>query len=354
MRGTGRAFGVAAAALALTWSGTARSEAPESGLQRQVVFSDYPVLASDGEILSRALSPLSAEVVRRKLSASGQQLAPRAVNLAQENFILYVPQSRPAAGYGLIVFVPPWRDAHMPQGWAPVLDQRGMIYVSVANSGNEMNVLGRRVPLALLGYANVARRYPIDPNRVYVGGFSGGSRVALRIALAYPDVFKGGLMNSSSDPIGTVGASPPAADLWAKFQGRSRLVFLTGSKDEVPRDMDQQTEASLRQRCVFDVDRRLMPGKHHEVADPATFAAALASLESHAPPDPARDAACQADRAHELQAALGRARAAIAAGDAKSARREIVETDASFGGPAGPAVIELADRCGCGIFNPAR
>jgi acetylornithine/succinyldiaminopimelate/putrescine aminotransferase len=105
---------------------------------------------------------------------------------------------------------------------------------------------------------------------------------------------------------------------------------------------------------VFDTDRRVMGGKGHETADPATLAAALASLESHAPADPARLAACQAGRARALEAALGRARAAIAAGDAKAARREIVAIDESFGGPATAAVVELAERCGCGIFGPGR
>ena len=54
-----------------------------------------------------------------------------------------------------------------------------------------MGILERRLPLALLGYWNARSRYPIDPDRVYVGGLSGGSRVAQIAALAYPDVFRG-------------------------------------------------------------------------------------------------------------------------------------------------------------------
>ena len=344
---------MAAAALILAAAPAARGEAPPAGLQHDVVFADYPALAADGEIARRFLTPLTAEIIGRRLKGSGQSLTPRALDPAAERFALYVPPAKPAAGYALIVFVPPWDQAGLPRGWAPTLDQRGMIFVSAARSGNAMNVLGRRVPLALMAYANVARRYPIDPERVYVAGFSGGSRVALRIALAYPDHFRGALLNSSSDPIGTVGAPPPPAELWAMFQARSRLVFLTGSKDEVPRDMDRQTEASLRDRCVFDVDRRLMGGRGHEVADPTSFAEALASLERHAPADAPRAAACQAARDRELQAALGRVRSALASGDRKAARRELVAIDAGFGGPAGPAVIELADRCACGIFGQA-
>jgi len=318
------------------------------------VFSDYPRLAETLEIVRRAVSPLGAEVVRRRLAATGQKLAPAALDPAKERFILYVPPNKPAAGYGLMVFVPPWPDGQLPPGWAPVLDQRGMIYVSSVRSGNTMNVLGRRLPMAMVAYANVVRRYPIDPARVYVGGFSGGSRVALRVALAYPDVFKGVLLNASSDPIGTEGAAPPPAELWDTFKSRSRIVFVTGSLDPVPRQMDELTERSLRERCVFDIDRRIMNGKRHDTPDQVELEAAMASLERHAPADPAQAAACQAKRAADLEAALGRAKAAIAAGDAKAARREIVATDESFGGPAAAQLIELADKCGCGIFPAAK
>jgi dienelactone hydrolase len=354
LRGSRQALGIAAAALMLAASGAARGEDPPVGLQPDVAFTDYPRLAENGEIIRRAVSPLGAEVVRRRLAATGQKLAPAAVNPAKERFILYVPAKKPAAGYGLMVFVPPWPEGRLPPGWAPVLDQRGMIYVSSVRSGNTMNVLGRRVPMAMVAYANVVRRYPIDPARVYIGGFSGGSRVALRVALAYPEVFRGALLNASSDPIGTEGAAPPPADLWETFRSRSRIVFVTGSVDPVPRQMDELTERSLRARCVFDIDRRLMNGKRHDTPDQVEFTKAMASLESHAPDDPARAAACQAKRATELESALGRARAAIAAGDPKAARREIVAVDESFGGPAAAQVIELADRCGCGIFPQAK
>ena len=68
------------------------------------------------------------------------------------------------------------------------------------------------MPLALLAYENIRRSHTLDANRVYVGGMSGGSRVALRVALAYPDVFRGALLNAGSDPIGdgaVIAASRP-------------------------------------------------------------------------------------------------------------------------------------------------
>ena len=67
-------------------------------------------------------------------------------------------------------------------------------------------------------------RYPIDPKRVYVGGLSGGSRAAEMTALAYPDVFRGALLNAGSDPIGgEAGIYLPPAELFRRFQ-ETKLV----------------------------------------------------------------------------------------------------------------------------------
>jgi poly(3-hydroxybutyrate) depolymerase len=75
----------------------------------------------------------------------------------------------------------PWPQAEVPHKWISTLDRHGTIYVSAANSGNDADVLDRRDPLAVLAADNIMRRYHVDSRRVYVGGFSGGSRVALHI-----------------------------------------------------------------------------------------------------------------------------------------------------------------------------
>ena len=81
-------------------------------------------------------------------------------------------------------------------------------------------------------HENVRGLYPIDLARVYVGGLSGGSRVAEIAALAFPDVFRGVLLNAGSDPIGgEQGIYLPPPDLFRKFQ-TTRIVYVTGGEDE--------------------------------------------------------------------------------------------------------------------------
>src|SRR4029077_9006607 len=159
----------------------AEPEANAPGLHRDVVFSEYSPLASSAELMRRLLSPLAAWQVKESVAHGGEALREQEVNLAEEHFALYVPAHAPSQGYGLLVFVAPWQGAALPRGWDSVLERYDIVFVSAANSGNDANVLGRREPLAVLAATNVMRRLKIDPQRVYIGGFSGGSRVALRL-----------------------------------------------------------------------------------------------------------------------------------------------------------------------------
>src|SRR6185437_14118655 len=168
----------------------AASASAPAGLQRNVVFAAYSPLAGSAELMRRLMSPLEAMRLQRQLVQQHQALREQSIDLRRERFVIYVPtRAPPANGFALLVFVPPWKQAVVPQDWIPALDGSGTIFVSANDSGNDADVLDRREPLALLAAYNIMRRYRIDPQRVYVGGFSGGSKVALRLALAYPDLF---------------------------------------------------------------------------------------------------------------------------------------------------------------------
>ena len=54
-------------------------------------------------------------------------------------------------------------------------------------------------PLALLAAHNIMQPYSVNREHVFIGGVSGGSRIALRVALSYRDLFRGALLNAGSD-----------------------------------------------------------------------------------------------------------------------------------------------------------
>jgi dienelactone hydrolase len=322
-------------------SGLAQPATPGSvGLQQEVVFTGYSALARTSELLRRQLSPLGAEEVNKAVASSGKPLLEQSIDLAEERFSVYVPPQAPPQGYGLMVFVPPWDEARLPAGWAAVLDQYGMIFVSAARSGNAVGMLERREPLALLAAYNVMLRYPVDRNHVYVGGFSGGSRVALRLAVAYPDVFRGALLNSGSDPLGDKRPLPPK-DLFLRFQEDSRIVYLSGELDPSALSMDAASSSSLHKWCVFDLHAEVTPRAKHEVADPVALSRALRALLVPAAPPSEKLAACRADLLRRLTTHLDKVQSLIGAGERPKAQKLLTETDREFGGLAAPRSLEL-------------
>lgn len=313
------------------------------GLRRDVVFSDYFPLSGSVELAHRTLSPLANVEIAR--AARNAALRPQAIDLTQERFSLYVPAQRPAPGYALMVFIPPWQDAHLPSGWATVLEQRGMVFVSAAKSGNEERVLDRRIPLALLGAYNVMQRYPIDPERVYIGGFSGGSRVALRTALAYPDLFRGALLNSGSDPIGDGEDLLPPDDLFAKFQN-SRLVYVTGSEDNWNMQHDMVSRDSMNGWCVFNTAIETMHRVGHEAAAPYPLDRAIAALDQRPSVDQGKITACRARIAKELAADLQRIAQLLDRDKPHDAWRSLTKADIRYGGLAAAEIDQFEQRIG--------
>lgn len=323
------------------------------GFQSEAVFSDYFPLSGNSELLRRMLSPLATAQLRKALAASGKALREQQIDLSAERFALYVPPRPPPQGYALLVFVAPWQPAKLPQGWAETLDQYGMIFVSAARSGNDESSLGRREPLALLAAHNVMQRYAVDPRRLYVAGFSGGSRVAQRLALGYPDLFRGALLDAGSDPIGDEEHPLPPAELFRLFQERSRLVYVSGGQDSLNVHSDAVSADSMRDWCVFDTEVQTIEplvGQQagHEAADPEAFARAVRALLAPVAPDPDRLAACRTGIDREMTEQLDRAAAVLAAGKSGKALKQVREIDARYGGLAAPRSLELSGQAGGG------
>jgi pimeloyl-ACP methyl ester carboxylesterase len=315
-----------------------------AGTTSELTFTEYTILSSNFEMARRLLSPLTASQLPQLLARSGSRLREQPVDLAQESFVLYVPSGPPPRGYALIVFIPPWSAAKVPDGWAPVLDQYGAIFVSAAQSGNATTALGRREPLALLAEQNVVKRYPVDPQRVIIAGFSGGSRIALRLALGYADVFHGAILNASTDTIGDAAMSLPPRDIFLQFQNSTHLVYVTGDRDIVNHSFDAASRTSLRDRCVFNVDDQAEHAIGHEVMTPAALAKALDALAAPEQPDPEKLAACRAGIESDLHAKLQQVDQLIASGQRDAARTLLNDVDARYGGLAAPDSLRLQNE----------
>lgn len=301
-------------------------------------------LASSTELVSRLLTPITQDRVSRFSAASGVLLKQQSIELGRETFDVFVPEgAEGGAPYGVLVFVWPADGITPPADWWSEFRRRRMIYVAARGTGNSENVFDRRVPLVLHGYELARSRFRLDPARVYVGGFSGGSRVAERVALAYPDIFKGVLLVGGSDPIGTAGFTPPERALMRQFQMSTRIVFSTGERDLPNRAKDARVRASLGDFCVAGLLPVVQTRLDHWVPSGRGFARALDALET--PVDPSvSDPACLARLQQRIDGALVTANADIERGDVYAARQALIALDALYGGLAAPASVELARR----------
>jgi poly(3-hydroxybutyrate) depolymerase len=306
------------------------------------VFTEFSPLATDVMLAQRLLTPLTSAQLLRKAEQSGARVREYPFDPTHETYTLFVPPQQPVQGYALMVFIAPWEDAGVPANWISALNRHGVIFVTAANSGNTQGVYERRIPLALVAAYNVMNRYPIDPNRVYVAGMSGGSRVALRMALAYPDVFHAALLHSASDPIGTMEVPLPAPGLLRLFQESMRLVYVTGEYDAPNIEGGEVSRASLKDWCAFDIVVKTLPMVGHELANATDFESALTALEGHSVPKPRLLTACREYKEKELGEKLQQVEELWGHGKSQAAVSRLKQLDAQFGALGAPRSVDLA------------
>lgn len=307
----------------------------------QALREPSPLVRGD-QFSRRLLSPLAAEDVHRFLQAGGRRLAPEAFVPGTESVELFVPKKAPPGGYGLLVFIPPVDEFPLPRDWHAALEKRGLIVAMPRKAGNDADVIGRRIPLALHAHHHASANFAIDPERVYVGGFSGGARLAQRIAIAWPDVFRGSLQFAGSVVVGENRLPPPPRELLELARQRSRFVLVSGSLDLPNRRNDGEARARLEALCFAGVRGFGPPRLDHWVPDGRAFAKALDQLE--APVADEAGAACASALDADVAQALDAVEQQLAKGDAAGARNVLTLLDDRFGGLAAPRSLGLARR----------
>lgn len=311
-------------------------------IERQPVAT--PSTLVDGEQFARRLlSPLSGRDIARFLATEGRTLAAEPFAPDAFSVDLYVPEVRPERGYGLLVFIPPIDDFAIPPDWKPVLERRGIVLVQPLGAGNDADVFGRRIPAVLHAYGYATRRFETDPERRYVGGFSGGARLAQRVALGWPDEFRGSLQFAGSVQVGENLMPPPGRELLDLARGRSRFVLVSGSLDMPNRRNDGESARRFEALCFDGVRGFVAPRLDHWVPGARGFAKALDLLER-----PGGDAgvarSCRQALDATVSSALDAVEAHLAGGDASAARDALVRVDDRYGGLAVPRSLALAQR----------
>jgi predicted esterase len=203
--------------------------------------------------------------------------------ITNESFELRVPSNISSNAWGLLVWISPGNETSIPGEWDVELARHQLLFVAAHRSGNSRHPLDR-FRLALDATCNVCRRYAVDRRRIYIGGFSGGARIASMLGVAYADVFTGTLcfcgVNFYKDVAATGSQYYPATftpNPGVLLQGKrsGRFVLVTGEHDENRDNTERIAVKGFKRegfRNVFYVE---IPGLSHEIPPTTVLRTAL-------------------------------------------------------------------------------
>jgi predicted esterase len=211
------------AALALTQAADSKRPPFTPGIT-DITFESSPPLCDADELKARFRSSENAGPY----------------DVTREKFKLLVPPSYShKAKWGLFIFVSADDSPGLPKEYEPILEKRKLLAVAPYRAGNSRNIFDR-FRMAIDAGFNLQKRFNIDPNRVYVSGFSGGARISSMLAVAYADLFSGAIpfcgVNFYTEipstpgkhwPIGYI----PVDEALKIAKASGRYVLVTGEKD---------------------------------------------------------------------------------------------------------------------------
>jgi len=184
---------------------------------------------------------------------------------------VYLPVNDSEDTPGVLVYVSPRAEGKIDPRWKSVMDSHNLIYIAANDSGNKISTI-KRMLIATMAIHALAQNHAFNIERIYVSGFSGGGRVASRLASHYPEIFSGAIYICG-------------VDFWKEKQTpkvdrllQNRFVFLTGSKDfnrsETSRIYRKYLKAGATQSKLM-----VIPGMRHQLPDDADLAEALRFLD---------------------------------------------------------------------------
>lgn len=194
----------------------------------------------------------------------------------KQRFDLYLPPRKNAKQpIPAIVFVSPGDDSGGWKAFEPTCTKLGVAFIAVRGAGNNVPP-PKRVRIVLDCLDEVRRQVPLDPDRTYLAGFSGGGRIACLIGFALPEHFGGVLPLCAA---GDLRDEP-----WLRHRAADRLsaALVTGATD-FNRGEVEQWRGPLWRDLGIRTRVWVQPGLGHAVPSAATLGQAVAWLEEDRP-----------------------------------------------------------------------
>jgi predicted esterase len=177
-----------------------------------------------------------------------------------------------AKNSGVLIFVSPTDSGEPAPGWLPLLQQKQLSWIAADGFGNQ-KLSAQRVLAVMMARELIRQTTAVAAKRTYLGGMSGGGRIASETATRFPQWFSGALY--------IVGANywmPKDARLRQRAAG-NRYVFITGEKDfnrsEMKRVFSRYQSNGLSASLLMD-----LPGFAHQYPDAGPLGQAIDFLDA--------------------------------------------------------------------------
>jgi pimeloyl-ACP methyl ester carboxylesterase len=214
-------------------------------------------------------------VSNQSLATPPANLLPKDYDSRKQTYELFVPQrkdtKKPAPA---IVFISAGDE---PAGWnafKKLCEDKGFVFIGVRGAGNGVDG-PKRVRIILDCLDDVRRQIPLDPDRTYTTGISGGGRIACVLAFALPEYF-GGTM-----PLCAGGDM--REEQWLRFRASDRLsaALITGESD-FNRGEVERWKGPMWKELGIRAKVWTQAKLGHGIPSPATIAEAVAWLDEGA------------------------------------------------------------------------
>ena len=233
-------------------------------------------------------SPPHSDADELKARFRNKESAP-AYDVKKEKYRVYVPTSYAKdVKWGVFIYINPGDGAGLPEGYEAVLEKRKLLAVAPYKAGNERNPYDR-FRLAIDAAFNMQKRYSVDPERVYVSGFSGGGRIASMLGVAYADLFAGAMpfcgvnfyLDIPSEP-GRMWAQNyiPVDEAIAIAKSTGRFALMTGEKDMNLQNTRAVYEHGFKKEGYKHVQLLEVPGMGHTTPPAEWFDKGLNFLDN--------------------------------------------------------------------------
>lgn len=213
----------------------------------EVSFESVAAYSSYKFILGRMLPNRDLLHIIAEANKAHRSLDSYPIDPSDEEWKIYVPDATSDVKYGVLVWVASDNDVDkIPDEWFQELNSKNIILVAAENAGENSEFYSRIVPLALNGLNGVVQNYPVDSNRIWIGGDGKAANSALAMALAFPDIFKGFIGLDSTPRIGENNLYVPD-EASVKVARNNRYVF------SVSQDKKEQIKENFLYLCMPNI-----------------------------------------------------------------------------------------------------